>query len=37
MRPETGPTCGIYFDRPDVDLIEALDERVFSHALRETA
>jgi len=37
MRPETGPTCGVYFDRPAVDLIEALDGQVFSNALRETA
>jgi exodeoxyribonuclease V beta subunit len=37
LRPETGPTRGVYFDRPAVDLIEALDGRVFSHALQETA
>jgi exodeoxyribonuclease V beta subunit len=37
MRPETGPACGVYFDRPAADLIAALDEGVFSHALEETA
>jgi exodeoxyribonuclease V beta subunit len=37
MRPETRRTCGVYFERPAVDLIEALDRRVFNHALRDTA
>jgi exodeoxyribonuclease V beta subunit len=37
MRPETGPTCGVFFDRPAVDVIESLDEVIFSHLPEETA
>ena len=32
MRPESGPACGVYFDRPDPALVEALDRQVFLHA-----
>ncbi|MGD2083168.1 MAG: exodeoxyribonuclease V subunit beta [Chromatiales bacterium] len=31
MRPETGAGCGVYFDRPARDLVEALDRQVFRH------
>jgi exodeoxyribonuclease V beta subunit len=37
MRPQTGPNYGVFFDRPAIDLIEALDARVFSHVFEETA
>jgi exodeoxyribonuclease V beta subunit len=37
MRPENGPTCGVFFDRPAVDVIEALDEGIFSQLPEETA
>jgi exodeoxyribonuclease V beta subunit len=30
MRPETGPRCGVHFDRPALGLIKALDESVFN-------
>lgn len=33
MRPETGPRCGVYFERPAGDLVEALDGQVFNHNL----
>jgi hypothetical protein len=33
MRPETGPGCGVYFERPARDLVEALDGQVFNHNL----
>jgi exodeoxyribonuclease V beta subunit len=33
MRPQTGPECGVYFDRPARDLVEALDGRVFVYQL----
>jgi hypothetical protein len=29
MRPEIGPACGVYFVRPDLALVEALDRQVF--------
>jgi exodeoxyribonuclease V beta subunit len=31
MRPETGPGCGVFFDRPDRELVLALDRQVFAH------
>jgi exodeoxyribonuclease V beta subunit len=31
MRPETGARYGVYFDRPGLALVEALDRQVFSH------
>jgi exodeoxyribonuclease V beta subunit len=37
MRPETGPRCGVYFDRPALDLVEELDGQVFNHELRGAA
>jgi exodeoxyribonuclease V beta subunit len=30
MRPETGPECGVYFARPEVALLDALDREIFS-------
>ncbi|MGB7933700.1 MAG: 3'-5' exonuclease, partial [Gammaproteobacteria bacterium] len=32
MRPESGPACGVYFDRPDPALVETLDRQIFIHA-----
>ena len=29
MRPESGPRCGVYFDRPEPRLIAELDETIF--------
>ena len=29
MRPESGPACGVYFDRPELALVEALDRQIF--------
>ena len=37
MRPETGPTCGVFFDRSPLYLVDALDERVFKHVVRGAA
>jgi exodeoxyribonuclease V beta subunit len=37
MRPQTGPTCGVFFDRPALNLVDALDKQVFNHDLRGAA
>jgi exodeoxyribonuclease V beta subunit len=37
MRPETGPRCGVFFDRPALNLVNALDKQVFNHDLRGIA
>jgi hypothetical protein len=29
MQPRTGPDCGVFFDLPGEDLIDALDRDVF--------
>jgi exodeoxyribonuclease V beta subunit len=29
MRPLSGPACGVYFDRPELALVEALDRQIF--------
>jgi exodeoxyribonuclease V beta subunit len=29
MRPVSGPACGVYFDRPELALVEALDRQIF--------
>jgi exodeoxyribonuclease V beta subunit len=29
MRPETGSACGVYFHRPGLALVDALDRQVF--------
>jgi exodeoxyribonuclease V beta subunit len=37
MRPETGPDCGVFFDRPALGLVAALDGQVFNHEFRGAA
>ncbi len=37
MRPQTGPECGVYFERPALDLIEDLDRLVFKQEARGAA
>lgn len=37
MRPETGEQCGVYFDRPDLALVEGLDRQVFSDEISGAA
>jgi exodeoxyribonuclease V beta subunit len=32
MRPETGPRCGVFFDRPAPEVIATLDQQVFPQA-----
>jgi exodeoxyribonuclease V beta subunit len=31
MRPESGPRCGVYFDRPEPHLVADLDETIFRY------
>ncbi len=37
MRPESGPDCGVFHDRPDERLIESLDRRLAGEATGETS
>ncbi len=35
MRPESGVSCGVFFDKPDQTLIDALDTQVFGASVKE--